>query len=328
MKKLDRKMLEHCPKCAEKGILSALRPCRECYGTGIVKVRCAQCWTWKPVSEFLGKKVAVKKNCDECSSRMTRWAMMDLSEREKATSPRASIPSDGTELYVKFVLVSANRKTGPIPVTMTSANSCPKSCAFYGRGCYAEAHILAIHWRRVSNGEGLSWPNFLRCIYDLPEGQLWRHNEAGDLPSPPGDGEKIDFNRLKQLLNANHGKRGFTYTHKKHFEMIRFANESGFAVNLSCDTLAQCDEYAKERVPMTVVLPYDAPDKGNRTPGGLPVVVCPAQLRDSVTCKSCELCAVSTRKSIVGFKAHGDRKKQITERMSEQLRLPLFQGAP
>ena len=48
-------------------------------------------------------------------------------------------------------------------------------------------------------------------IAALPVNDLWRHNQAGDLP---GDGELIDKPKLRQLIKANHGKRGFTYSHK------------------------------------------------------------------------------------------------------------------
>lgn len=319
---LNRKMIEHCVVCGGQGILAGLRPCQACYGTGIARVRCAQCMKWKVVGNFLGKRVPVTKNCHECQDRMADWAKLDLAQREGATNPRASIKSDGDKLYFKFVNESQNRKTGPIPVTMTSANSCPKSCAYYGRGCYAEAHILAIHWRRVSSGDGIEWTEFLRRIWKLPKGTLWRHNEAGDLP---GDGDKIDFNMGIQLCRANDGKRGFTYTHRRDLNMIRTMNGSGFTVNLSADSIDEAERYFKEGVPVTVVLPYDAPAKRNQTKGGVPIVVCPAQLADHVTCKSCEICAVSKRKFIVGFRAHGDRKKQITERIGgNQLRLPMF----
>ena len=57
----------------------------------------------------------------------------------------------------------------------------------------------------------MDWQSFLSAIYSLPVGQLWRHNQAGDLP---GIGNKIDVKQLGQLVKASEGKRGFTYTHK------------------------------------------------------------------------------------------------------------------
>jgi len=40
------------------------------------------------------------------------------------------------------------------------------------------------------------------------------------------------------------------------------------------------------------------------------VVLCPATYRDDVQCSSCGICAVPTRKAIIGFPVHGMRKKK------------------
>jgi len=45
------------------------------------------------------------------------------------------------------------------------------------------------------------------------------------------------------------------------------------------------------------------------TPAGRKVATCPATYRDDVTCASCQLCQRKDRKVIVGFPAHGMRKK-------------------
>ena len=214
---------------------------------------------------------------------------------------------------VALTLKSRNVKTGPIPVSITSANSCPDSCPFSGGGCYAKSGPLAIHWSKVSNGErGLSWSAFCESIKALPNGQFWRHNAAGDLP---GQGETIDAKALGELVLANQGKRGFTYTHKTNdkanFECIRAANDWGFAVNLSANNLDHADELAELGVgPVVTVLPIDGPTK-QTTPNGRTVITCPATYRDGVSCDTCKLCAVIDRQTIVGFPAHGNAKAKV-----------------
>lgn len=322
---IKREMEQTCQVCHGAGHgagAELLRPCAPCFGTGRARLRCPRCWTWKPPTEFMGRKGSLVKRCSACTSKYANRDAKSLAEREKATTPRAAIRSDGP-LRVMFALRSGNRKTGPIPVSMTSAGTCPTTCAWYGRGCYAEQHLVAIHWRRVSSGKGLAWADFCEQVAALPEGQIWRHNEAGDLPGNDG---RIDIDALAALLKANLGKKGFTYTHKPltlaNVALIRWANASGFVVNLSADSLADADRLAAtDAGPVTVVLPHNAPTKGLRTPEGRHVVVCPAEYREGVTCESCKLCAVSKRKSIVGFRAHGDRRKQITERLRQ---LPLL----
>jgi hypothetical protein len=46
------------------------------------------------------------------------------------------------------------------------------------------------------------------------------------------------------------------------------------------------------------------------------VVICPATYpKEEITCASCKLCAIPTRKSIIGFPAHGTGKKALNERL-------------
>ena len=213
-----------------------------------------------------------------------------------------------------FTAKSQNVKTGPIPTTVTSAATCPDVCPLKAKGCYAQGGPLAIHWRAVTQGKrGGSLQALCDNIAALPADTLWRHNVAGDLP---GEGNAIDKAGMLALIQANDGKRGFTYTHKPaqhgaNADLIRFANAKGFTVNLSANTLAHADSLAALDIgPVVVVL--DAPE-GQRadtvTPEGRKVVTCPATYRDDVTCASCKLCAVRDRAVIVGFPAHGAAKR-------------------
>lgn len=225
--------------------------------------------------------------------------------------------------------VSGNSKTGPIPVSITSGDTCPDACPLRGAGCYAEGGRLGMAWRRVERGEGRAagLGAFLAAVRALPDGQLWRHNQAGDLP---GAGDSIDNWALRKLTEANNGKRGFTYTHKpvgpysaleiSNALAVERANRSGFTVNLSADSLREADELAALGIgPVVVTLPADAPDAPSLTPAGRTVVVCPAQTAKGeargVTCESCGLCAVAARRSVVGFKAHGFRKGTLNKRL-------------
>ena len=91
-------------------------------------------------------------------------------------------------------------------------------------------------------------------------------------------------------------------------------------VNLSADTMEQADTYHELGIaPVTVVLSEDAPNMGNKTPNGLPIVVCPAQTQDEMSCNICELCQKRDRKSIVGFKAHGSRRKKLTAKLESSV---------
>lgn len=216
--------------------------------------------------------------------------------------------------HIQFTRVSRNAKTGPIPVTTTSEETCPETCPLKRNGCYADAGPLALVWRKVTDRKaGLAWSDAMAQIQALPKGTLWRHNQAGDLP---GDGNVIDHHGMSDLITANRGKRGFTYTHKPMFAhnaaQIRHANESGFTVNLSANNLAEADRLASLGIaPVVVVLPADQ-DRATQTPDGRKVAICPATISDSVTCATCGICADVNRKAIIGFPAHGNAKRKAT----------------
>lgn len=220
-------------------------------------------------------------------------------------------------MRVHVVMKSQNAKTGPIPVTVTSSDTCPESCPFNGSGCYAQIGPLALHWRKVDAGNrGMTWDSFLDQVESFPKGQLWRHNAAGDLP---GKGDRLDIGLMVQLIWANKkaGARGFTYTHKPLTDEVErgailSANLNGFTVNLSGNNLQHADTLADmEIAPVTVVLPADQL-ANTTTPKGRRVVICPAVTRDNVSCASCGLCAIAKRDSIIGFPAHGTAKRKAS----------------
>ena len=218
--------------------------------------------------------------------------------------------------------VSRNRKTGPIPVTTTSANSCPPSCSFKGNGCYAQSGPLAIHWKCVSEGRrGITFDELLQEIATLRRHALWRHNQAGDLtPEAPG---VIDSRKLTRLAMVNRGRRGFTYTHylptPANRIAIRQANQLGFTVNLSAESLRQADEYLDLGVaPVVVVLPSNVAN-ATRTPAGRHVIVCPASTGNT-DCLNCGICQQRDRASVVGFPAHGSGAKHVEAIFFRQVR--------
>lgn len=208
--------------------------------------------------------------------------------------------------------LTGNRKVGPIPVTRSPRANCPDSCSFKGAGCYAENAPLVWAWEKDS----MSWEEMLWNVRRLAKGQLWRHNEAGDLPGISA--YHIHPESLDDLILANKGKRGFTYTHyefweKHNREQIRKANRAGFTINVSADNLEQAEAYMEVLgAPVVVVLPLGAPNV-SYTPAGYKVVACPAEKSERVTCATCALCQKADRPYIIGFRAHGTRKKMVSK---------------
>lgn len=233
----------------------------------------------------------------------------------------------------KFLIVqkSGNRITGPIMVTTSPRSSCPLACPLRKNGdtpeagvCYAEhGHLGHYIWNGLDNTVAgakisgripvYSFTQLLDAIRAQPDGAIWRHNQAGDLPSD--DQKTIDRTKLREITAANQGRRGFTYT---HFDVItneanrlavKEANDNGFTINLSADTLQEADSLAETNcAPVTVVVPATVTEN-TTTPQGRKVVICPARTHDNVNCSTCGLCA-RQRDAIIAFPALGPAKQR------------------
>ena len=219
-------------------------------------------------------------------------------------------------MMVHLTLRSGNGKVGPIPVSTTSDDTCPPSCALKDGDCYAMSGPLLIHWRHVSaETRGTNWDDFCSSIKKLPKKQLWRHNQAGDLP---GSNDVIDRTKLDQLVAANKNRRGFTYTHypmtsQHNLDSVRAANQGGFTVNLSSNNVYHADQLLDSTdLPVVTLMPLKTNWENGKhayTPKGRTIVRCPVEYRDT-SCMECQLCAQRDRSFVVGFTVHGIRKRR------------------
>lgn len=217
--------------------------------------------------------------------------------------------------------VSGNTKTGPMPVSTSNSATCPDACPIKVKGCYAKYGHVGMHWRKLDAGESknaVEWPQFVQQVKAIARGSLWRHNQAGDLN---GVDNTIDGLTFGQLVAANKGKRGFTYTHypvigegwkeQGNRNLIANANANGFTINLSGNDVNHADKLKALNVgPVVVIMPRDA-DKVSTTPAGNKVVICPAENTDKVNCLKCGLCQDAKRDYIIGFRAHGTAAKTV-----------------
>lgn len=213
----------------------------------------------------------------------------------------------------------SNSKVGRgVFVSTSSRQTCPDACRLKaGNGCYADYGPLGWHWNKVSGGQkGRPFEEFLAQVKALRPGELWRHNQAGDLIPDAKDSGKICTKALSALVRANRKRRGFTYTHYPlstdvERRAVAEANANGFTVNLSADNPTEADAKAELGIgPVVTVLPMDVGDKKTlATPAGRKILVCPAVTK-AWTCKRCELCYLADRKFIIGFPAHGTTKRK------------------
>lgn len=236
----------------------------------------------------------------------------------------------------KFLIAqkSNNRITGPMMVTTSPRSTCPNACPLRkGSGeaaagaCYAEHGFIGGYlWTSLDRTPAgmafqkgrikvMGFAQLLSAIRRVPSGQPWRHNQAGDLPS--SNQRDVCEDRLRKIVAANRGRRGFTFTHyyvvnnRHNRQVVGFANRNGFVVNLSGNNLEHADQLADTHCgPVTVVLPANQ-TTNTTTPKGRKVIVCPALTRSGVTCHSCRLCTRADRTVIVGFPAQGGGQDKI-----------------
>lgn len=236
----------------------------------------------------------------------------------------------------KFLITakSYNRITGPMMVTTSPRSTCPDTCPLRkssgeasAGACYAEHGFIGGYlWTSLDRTPAgmafqkgrikvLGFAQLLSAIRKVPSGKVWRHNQAGDLPT--SNQRDICADRLRKIVSANRGRRGFTFTHydvinnRRNRQLVGMANRNGFTINLSANNLEHADQLADTRCgPVATVLPADQ-TKNTVTPKGRKVVICPALIRPGVTCHSCQLCTRASRKVIVGFPAQGGGKDKI-----------------
>ena len=205
------------------------------------------------------------------------------------------------------IKLSGNRKTGEMFVSTSSSDTCPDHCQHLKLNtCYAKFSFLGMHWRWLDKGNGSTWEDLCNIVKAIPDGELWRHNQAGDLP---GSVNGIDLRSILMLVEANRGKRGFTFTHKHKKKsdrtIIQYANAFGFTINISADSYVEAALYFNEGYPTTVTC---APD--NIEPEvvrGVRFITCPA-VTHGRSCVQCGLCYLKDRDFVIKFPSHGSRK--------------------
>tara|TARA_Y100001973_G_scaffold98941_1_gene157219 strand:+ start:2267 stop:2821 length:555 start_codon:yes stop_codon:yes gene_type:complete len=179
-----------------------------------------------------------------------------------------------------------------------------------------------MHWRKVDSGErGGDWGQLVGFVRNLDKGQIWRHNQAGDLPHHKG---AIDTGMVAELVKANHdaGANGFTYTHHDmriptNVMAIETANRAGFTVNISTNSVKEAvtTKYVHPRLPIVTIVPtdfWDDSDANWKDVDGVHVSRCPAEYVDSLDCATCKACAKADRASVIAFTAHGVQKKKVS----------------
>ncbi len=215
-------------------------------------------------------------------------------------------------MTLKYSLSAGNSKTGAMLLVRSPRSTCPESCGLKGNGCYAENFPLALHWLKQDT-VGVDFATVLYAVRTLPKKALWRLFEAGDFEPSSENPELISSQQVISLLAANKDKRGFGYTHYPvlpNLEVLQLMNSSGLTINASADSLEQAGAYFSLGLPTVVVVAENFPK--DIVVDGLRIIVCPNQSTpNKPTCLQCQMCAKPDRDYVIGFRAHGTKKRKI-----------------
>lgn len=228
--------------------------------------------------------------------------------------------------WMRIFPATANAKLGPhCACTYSPRNTCPNDCPFKKKdektnGCYADGVRTACVWDKIEeSAKRVDLAGLEAAVRELPPGYLLRHNVAGDIARPGTN--SVNGPLLSELTRIYSRVSAWTYTHcaktQANLKKLAAACNAGFTVNQSCERASDCDKAAAAGVPSVLaVVSFETMPK--RTPAGLKIIPCPAQVNEHKSCSNCSargpLCRMRDRSFVIAFEAHGTaiRKAQAS----------------
>jgi hypothetical protein len=229
----------------------------------------------------------------------------------------------------KFIENTNSRKVGAMATSYSPRQTCPDTCPLKNGKCYGENFPIKLHWDRYSNDKNDNYNKFIdeiKLYRKYTPTKLWRHNIVGDLVVDKDF--KIHAKKLNQLINANNKGSVICYTHhhtikdkkgknklsRYNLNRIKEANQKGFTINLSTDSIEQGKElFKKTKLPTVTTLKTTKNQYKKLSDNEKKeykkellkdnIVICPEQT-NNIKCLDCKLCSRSDRKTIIGFLEH------------------------
>lgn len=190
--------------------------------------------------------------------------------------------------------------------------TCPATCSLLKSGaCYALGGRVALQQRKA--GQDAKDGDRLRYwLLGIPRRHKVRHLVSGDLMGEDG---KVDMDFVAAIREGHEEAQidGWGYTHAWRELSPLDINNKRVTFNASCESEDQAREALEAGWPTVLVLPYGV-EKHPRIELAdgrkVPVYVCPEQ-KNGTPCSVCKQCLRGDRKHVVGFMAHGVKKRSI-----------------
>lgn len=211
------------------------------------------------------------------------------------------------------VELTANRKTGPVHVTMASQASCPSTCPLLHSGCYAESGPQGFQTARVNRSSARDPKVIARAeaqaIKGLSGDRPMRLHVVGDASTSPAA-------RILSRAVDKWKHPVWSYTHAwRKVKRIAWGKVSILA---SCETTADVKS-ARDKGYATALVVDRFQSTKAYTVDGVKVIPCPAQTHEDVQCTSCKLCwndgRLRAMNATIAFEAHGSGAKKTRAKL-------------
>jgi hypothetical protein len=226
---------------------------------------------------------------------------------------------------VVAVEVSANAKIGTVSATYVAQGSCPLSCPFFTKGCYAEGGKVGIITAGL-NAHGVTDP--VALAQEEADGI---DGLRGLLPlrlHVVGDCKTAEAARIVSEAAERYMKRGkrktasepfvWTYTHAHNVPRESWGKVS---VLRSCETLDQVKLAHEEGYAAELTVAEFDRDTSYPLGDGYVGIPCPQQTGRAANCVECGLCMKDAKlrenKRVILLSAHGGRKKVAQNSIKE-----------
>ena len=215
--------------------------------------------------------------------------------------------------------MSENAKLGPMSATYVSQATCPTSCPFLGKGCYAESKPTGFTTSKLNDSPVTNPVEVAQLeaaeIKKLSGRFPLRVHVVGDVGSP--DAAKIVA--LAMIGHASRkGQPAWTYSHAWKSVPRSFWGKA--QVWASCETDADVEEAWRLGYAACRVVPAH-PDRKAYQLGDKKVLPCPHESRPEITCSDCLMCARTEhfleKKIVLGFRAHGAKQKVVRQTLGD-----------
>lgn len=209
---------------------------------------------------------------------------------------------------------SKNAKVGTVSATYASLHSCPSSCPFKGKGCYAQSGNVFFTVKKLdkcASETNRTCPESIAReeanAIDKLSGKLpLRLHVSGDCTT--NESAKIVSEACKSYAEK-HGQPVWTYTHA--WRQVDREAWGSVSVYASCETVDQCKEAISKGYAAAMVT-GEAMEKSEKR-DGLKLTPCKEQSKGT-PCVDCKLCFKdSNKKRVIVFGAHGSGAKKVKE---------------